>query len=74
MVIVYKGNDPVLKDKTLSISVDYIHHGFVCGSAIPIIKESLWGIPYDINGDVFNTMTRGEYLHLIHWKVIQDVS
>lgn len=73
MRIYYEGADPALKDKVLSIPVDYIHQNFVCDSAIPIIRTLLFGVPYDINGDVFNTIPRGEELHLIHWKVEMNV-
>ncbi|MBQ9185524.1 MAG: hypothetical protein IJ151_06610 [Bacteroidales bacterium] len=74
MEIFYEGSDPVLKDKTLSIPVEYIHHGFVYDSAIPVIRTLLYGIPYNINGDVFNTILRGEETYLIYWKVKMDVS
>lgn len=71
--IVYLGSDPSLKGIRLSISDDYKDHDYVSASAIPIIRDSLGGVPYDINGDVFNTISRGEHLHLIHWKVVMDV-
>ena len=74
VIIYYNGADPALKDKRLSISVDYIQHQSVCASAIPTIKTLLWNIPYDVNGDVFNTIPRGDCSYLIHWKVVMDIS
>lgn len=74
MNIIYKGSDPVLRDKVLSVPIDHIHHGFVCDSAIPLIETLLSGIPYDIKGDIFKRINRGEEYHLIHWKVVMDVS
>ena len=74
MTILYWGSDPALKGIRLSISEEHKDHDFVSASAIPIIRDSLLGVPYDINGDVFNTIPRGEHLHLIHWKVVMDIS